>query len=38
MKLLLLMELSDLDIICNQETWMATGAPVPDMPGYKVVE
>jgi hypothetical protein len=38
MKLLLLMELSDLDIICIQETWMATGAPVPDMPGYKVVE
>ena len=38
MKLLLLLELEDLDVLCIQESWMAAGAPVPAMPGYKVVE
>jgi exonuclease III len=32
------MELEDLDVLCIQESWMAAGAPVPAMPGYKVVE
>ena len=38
MKLLLLLELADLDVLCVQETWMATGAPAPEMPGYHVIE
>ena len=38
MKLMLLLERENLDIICIQETWLAAGATIPDIPGYKVVE
>ena len=27
-----------MDILCVQETWLAEGALLPDLPGYKVVE
>jgi hypothetical protein len=38
LKLLLLMEMEDLDVLCLYETWMAAGATVPAIPGYNVVE
>jgi hypothetical protein len=37
-KLLLILEQEDVDILCIQETWIAEGAPIPELPGYKVVE
>jgi hypothetical protein len=38
LKLLLLLEIEELDVLCIQETWMAAGATVPAIPGYNVVE
>jgi exonuclease III len=38
MKLMLIVERENLDIICTQETWMAAGAESPVIPGYRVVE
>jgi hypothetical protein len=38
MKLFLLLEIEDLDVLCVQETWMEEGAQVPAIPGYRVVE
>ena len=38
MKLLLLLELDDMDILCIQESWLAAGAKAPTIPGYNVVE
>jgi len=38
MKMLLLMDIEALDVICVQETWLAEGAQVPALPGFKVVE
>jgi exonuclease III len=38
LKLFLLREIEDLDVLCVQETWMEPGAQVPAIPGYKVVE
>ena len=38
LKLLLLLEIEELDVLCIQETWMAAGAIAPAIPGFKVVE
>jgi hypothetical protein len=38
LKLVLLLELADLDVLCIQESWMAAGATAPAIPGYHVVE
>jgi exonuclease III len=38
MKLFLLREIEDLDVLCIQETWIEPGAQVPAIPGFKVVE
>ena len=38
MKLFLLLEIDNLDVLCVQETWMEEGAQVPAIPGFKVVE
>lgn len=37
-KLLMLMEVEEVDILCVQETWMAEGALIPEIPGYRVME
>jgi exonuclease III len=38
MKLMLILERENLDILCVQETWMAAGAESPSIPGYRVME
>jgi exonuclease III len=38
MKLFLLNEIEDVDVLCVQETWMEEGAMVPAIPGFRVVE
>jgi hypothetical protein len=38
MKIFLLLEIEDLDVLCIQETWMEKGAQVPVIPGFKVIE
>ena len=38
LKLFLVLEIEDLDVICVQETWMEAGAQVPAIPGFKVLE
>jgi exonuclease III len=38
MKLFLLFEQEEVDVLCVQETWIAEGTPSPTMPGYQVVE
>ena len=38
MKIFLLREIEDLDVLCIQETWIEPGAQVPAIPGFKVVE
>jgi exonuclease III len=37
-KLLTLLEQLDVDVLCIQETWIAEGAQLSDLPGYRVVE
>ena len=37
-KILVLLEQADVDILCIQETWMAEGAEMPELPGYRVAE
>ena len=38
MKIFLLREIEDLDVLCVQETWMEPRAQVPAIPGFNVVE
>ena len=38
LKLLLVLEQEDIDILCVQETWIADGALAPTLDGYAVVE
>ena len=38
LKVLLLLEIENFDVLCVQETWMAAGATAPAIPGYHVVE
>ena len=38
MKLFILREIEDLDVLCIQETWIEPGAQVPAIPDFKVVE
>ena len=38
LKLFLLLEQEEVDVLCVQETWIAEGTPAPTMPGYQVVE
>ena len=38
MKIFLLMDIEALDVISFQETWLAEGAQVPALPGFKVLE
>jgi exonuclease III len=38
MKLYVLIEQTDLDIICIQETWLTEAAIIPQLAGYRVIE
>jgi hypothetical protein len=38
MKIFLIIDIEALDVICFQETWLAEGAQIPAIPGFKVVE
>jgi Endonuclease/Exonuclease/phosphatase family len=38
LKLFLLLEQEEVDVLCVQETWIAEGTRAPTMPGYQVVE
>ena len=38
MKLMLILEAEDIDILCLQETWVATGAAAPILEGFYLVE
>jgi exonuclease III len=38
LKLYIILEEQDIDILCVQETWMAKTAMPPTIPGYNVVE
>lgn len=38
MKLLLLLESEDLDVLCIQESWIAIRAPAPAISGYHVIK
>ena len=35
-KALMLLELSDADVLCLKETWLSKGGCAPDVPGYVV--
>jgi hypothetical protein len=34
MKILLILECEDIDILCIQETWIAEGAQAPNIEGF----
>ena len=38
MKLLLILESEDIDIICIQETWIAEGTSPPTLEGFTLIE
>jgi exonuclease III len=38
LKLLLILEQEDIDILCVQETWIAEGALAPTLDGFELVE
>ena len=38
MKLLLILEQEDIDVLCLQETWIADGATPPTLDGFTLVE
>jgi hypothetical protein len=38
LKMFLLGDIENIDVLCAQETWMEYGALMPSIPGYKVVE
>jgi exonuclease III len=38
LKMFLLGDIENIDVLCVQETWMEEGALMPSIPGYKVVE
>jgi exonuclease III len=38
MKLMLILEAEDIDILCLQETWIAEGTAQPKLEGFNLIE
>jgi exonuclease III len=38
MKLMLILEAEDIDILCLQETWIAEGTAPPNLEGFNLIE